>query len=77
MTRAEAIRAMRLGKKVTHMYFTQEEFITIKREKIIDENNYDLGTVPEFFMSRSEETFKDGWSLYKNKSKNKVNYGNN
>lgn len=64
MTKSEAIIAMKEGLKVTHRYFTDDEFITMKFNKIIDENNYSF-CPEEFWMYRTNPWFDSGWSLFK------------
>lgn len=62
MSRAEAIESMKKGNKVTHPYFTNDEFIYLDEfHHIIDENGLDLGTISEFFSIRQSMT--DNWSI--------------
>jgi hypothetical protein len=66
MTRDEAIRAMKYGCKVTHTYFTDEEYIYMKDSNIFSEEGYDFGGVfAEFWWEKSTNIcFDDGWSIY-------------
>jgi len=69
MTRAEALQAMIDGHKVTHEYFTDDEFIYMKGQNIWSEDGYNFGTVyAEFWQTKSDNPcFGDGWSIYKEK----------
>lgn len=62
MTKDEAIQAMKEGHKVTHRHFSDDEWITMKDGKIIDENGYKLYAV-EFWFYRESDSFKTGWSI--------------
>lgn len=63
MTKQEAIKAMRAGKKLTHRHFTPNEFITIKLGRIVDENGYSFNA-NEFWSFRTAETFDTDWKLF-------------
>jgi hypothetical protein len=66
MTREEALQAMIGGEKVTHQYFSDDEFIYMKGNNIYDENDFNMKTVnDEFWIIRKTEMFDDGWSIYK------------
>ena len=72
MTREEALQAMIDGHKVTHRFFTSDEFIYMKAQDIYTEEGYNMGTVnSEFWRMRGDEPggelWHDGWSLYKEK----------
>ncbi len=66
MTKSEAIKAMREGVKVTHRYFTNDEFIKMESNKIIDENDCIL-CPDEFWSYRTNAWFDSGWSIFKDK----------
>lgn len=71
MTRDEALQAMIDGEKVTHLYFTDEEFIYMKGQDIWSEDGYNFGTVhDEFWWGKQMSTFDDGWSIYREKDEN-------
>lgn len=64
MKKAEAMVLMMEGKKVTHRFFSKDEYITMNKEGfIIDENNYKLDPV-EFWHYRTGKDWFDGWELY-------------
>lgn len=63
MNRVEAIKAMREGKKVTHEYFTPEEWATQENGEIVLEDGVRC-TPSEFWRDRNTSLFADGWSLF-------------
>ena len=63
MTKEEAIEQMKKGNKVTHFLFTDEEYITMKGDEIIDELGYYLNA-DAFWSHRRHEAFACGWKLY-------------
>ena len=66
MTREQALQAMKYGCKVTHTYFTDDEFIYMRDHHFFSEEGYDFSTVfGEFWREKSRnENFDDGWSVY-------------
>ncbi len=68
MTKQEAIAAMQQGKKVTHDYFSDYEYIYIKQHEfhvsIISEDGVNHGW-QGFWELRNSIQWQDGWSLYK------------
>lgn len=59
MTRAQAYQAMQEGLKITHRYFTADEYYYLYNDKIIAEDGVNHTSV--FW----EQDFKkDGWRLY-------------
>ena len=69
MTKEEALQAMIDGHKVTHKYFTSDEYIYMIAQNIWTEDGFNCGTVNEaFWQQRDGENWETGWSLYeKNK----------
>lgn len=63
MTRQEAIQAMREGKKVTHEYFTPDEWVTMEGNEIVLENGVRCDEY-EFWRWRTPAIYETGWSLY-------------
>lgn len=63
MTRPEAIKAMREGKKVTHKYFSPEEWATLDNGEILLEDGVRCSP-SEFWKYRRDPMFDDGWSLF-------------
>lgn len=63
MTKKEAIQLMREGKKVTHTYFSNDEWMTIKNGKILLEDGV-VCSLSEFFLWRQEEGWEDGYMLF-------------
>lgn len=64
MTRREAIQAMKKGFKVTHDYFSSNEYITMIDDKIVTEEGYKFNTT-EFWSYRTDEHWDTDWSYYK------------
>lgn len=63
MTRKEAITAMREGKKVTHEYFTSDEWATQEHGLILLEDGVVCSPM-EFWKDRQSKMFDDGWSIF-------------
>ena len=64
MTIQEAISEMEAGKKLTHNYFNDTEFLTMVDGQIIDEDGIHHDN---FFEARKGEHWQTGWSYYKEK----------
>lgn len=63
MTRDQAIELMKQGKKVTHTYFMEGEFVTMKGDKIISEEGYEINP-KEFWHYRGDPAFDNGWEEF-------------
>ena len=66
MTKEEAIQAMKEGKKVTHRFFTDDEFVRQPKPEI-DEYEFEDGVVTSnilFWHFRKEEYWNDGWEIF-------------
>jgi hypothetical protein len=63
MSRAEAIKAMREGKKVTHEYFTPTEWATMENGEILLEDGVRCHP-SEFWRWRRDASFDNGWSIF-------------
>ena len=63
MTRTEAIKAMREGKKVTHKYFSREEWATQSHGLILLEDGVKCSP-SEFWTDRQSELFANDWSIW-------------
>ncbi len=61
MTKYEAIQALRKGEKITHRYFSSDEFIYMKDGTLRDENDYNMS---EFWQLRSATEWNDGYEIY-------------
>jgi len=61
MTKDEAIKSMRAGNKVTHKYFTDGEWITIKDGSYLFEDGY-LCQPEVFWHYKLNAAWEDGWS---------------
>lgn len=64
MTKNQAIAAMLSGSKVTHSYFSSDEWITMEGNlTIITEEGYSI-SVDEFWKYRQGEAWESGWSIW-------------
>ena len=64
MTKAQALDAMQSGQKITHRFFSPDEWMTIDNGKILLEDG--VRCMPnDFFKYRSDKSWNDGYSLYK------------
>lgn len=59
MTFEEAKEQMRAGVKMTHEYFTSDEFFEIKQGVMVCEGGYDMTR-----WNRGEEWQQTGWRIY-------------
>ena len=64
MDKQSAISAMRRGKILTHKYFTDDEFIYMSGDHVLDEQDLVLYG---FWEMRKSSEFQLGWSIYKPK----------
>jgi len=63
MTKLEALEAMRAGKKVTHAYFTDTEYIYMNKDReITSEDGVIHGA--QFWDLRSGESWQHGWEIF-------------
>ncbi len=62
MTFEEAKDLARQGIKVTHKYFTDDEYMTMQGDMIIFE---DGSKIPVNEWSKGKDYLLDGWSIYK------------
>ncbi len=63
MKRQEAIAAMKKGIKITHDAFSDNEWMSMKGNKIITEDDYSH-SVKEFWSYRQGETWDKGYSTF-------------
>ena len=61
MTKEEAYIAMKAGNKITHMYFSPDEYLYIKHGVMYSEEGYNF---EKGWKDRSEECFKNDWRIY-------------
>ena len=62
MTKQEAIDYMIKGYKVKHRWFDTDEWMTIKDGKMLLEDGVTC-SIQEFFSSRTDETWDDGYDV--------------
>jgi hypothetical protein len=67
MTKQEAVEAIEAGEKVSHRFFTDEEYITKGKDGCyVFENGYEF--LPFVFWSdRNTEEWGDGWAIFQEK----------
>jgi len=53
---------MKNGHWVTHRYFSEDEHITYKDGKVMDENGYRFGII-DFWSDRVSKAFDEEWSI--------------
>lgn len=63
MSKEEAIQAMKAGKKVTHQYFTPDEWMTMREGFIAFEDGV-VCTPQEFWQWRTDTGWDDGYKLF-------------
>lgn len=63
MKKAEALKAMCKGEKVTHRYFSSNEWMTIENGKILFEDGVRCNQ-EDFFNYRQKAGWEDGYSLF-------------
>jgi hypothetical protein len=66
MTKQEAFRAMTLGHKVTHKYFSSNEYIYMKGYHMYTEEGY---TFDDGWDDRCGENWQTGWNIWEEKIK--------
>jgi len=65
MTKEDAIELMKQGVKMTHAYFTPEEWVYIgKNGQYVLEDGVECHR-QEFWQWRQAESWKDGWERWK------------
>lgn len=64
MNKKEAINEMRNGKKVTHRWFSKNEWMTIEKGRILLEDGVRCD-IDEFFSYRDNESWDNDYSIYK------------
>lgn len=64
LSREQAIEAMQRGEKVTHRFFTDEEYIIMRGDRIVDENDNSISVI-EFWSFRYQPYWSENWSIFK------------
>ena len=65
MTKKEAIYLMKQGVKITHKYFSKDEWMTMdKFDNIILEDGVIIGSY-DFWSYTREDYWNDGYKIYK------------
>lgn len=63
MSKEEAIQSMKEGKKVTHRFFSSDEWMTIENGFLLLEDGVRI-SLEDFFNFRSDSLWNDGYELY-------------
>jgi hypothetical protein len=63
MIRKSAARLLKSGKKLTHEYFSDNEWIKLVKDRLVDENGIDLGSI-ESFTNGDEMPYIEGWRVW-------------
>jgi hypothetical protein len=63
MKKAEIMVKLKEGYRVTHAYFSKEEYIQLVDFKLLDEKGLILNW-KDFWACRRDRMFDDGWDLY-------------
>ena len=63
LSKAEAIELMKQGKRVTHIYFLPDEWITMRGNIIYMELGQDIWAT-SFWLHRTDPSWETDWSLY-------------
>lgn len=64
MNKDEAIKSMREGNKLTHIYFTPDEWIKESGHRYEFEDGCVCG-FSAFWFHRQENSWQNGWSVFK------------
>jgi hypothetical protein len=64
LTKAEALLAMKDGKKITHEYYLPDEYCFMKGGIIFTEDGYGKGDENGEFWAKYQ-IWETGWSIYK------------
>ncbi len=64
LTKSEAKEELNNGEKISHLYFTDDEWIVKKDGKIVDEKGYFLDEF-EFWFYRTHPNFDTNWFIIK------------
>lgn len=68
MTIAEAfLKSKTNGVKITHRFFSKDEYITVKGNQIKTEEGYTL-SIAEFMKYRTGAAWENDWEIYKEPS---------
>lgn len=63
MTQEAAIEQMKRGEKITHRYFSNNEWMTMENGMILLEDGYKIHP-DEFWGLRHQDGWKDGYEYY-------------
>lgn len=64
MTKAEALKSMGEGNRVTHRYFSSHEWMTLEGKFTLLFEDGNRTTVQQFYADRNLPGWEDGYSLF-------------
>jgi len=68
MTKKEAIVLCRSGQKITHGYFSDDEFVEYKDGQFVTEDGCRMGRIHDkFWTIRTGGFWEDNWCIYESK----------
>lgn len=65
MNKAEAIEKMKAGEKLTHPYFSDDEWVTMVDGQMLLEDGVKC-SVLEFWRWRTDSSWDNNWSIFNN-----------
>lgn len=63
LSKQEAIKAMQEGKKVTHRYFTPEEYVYMKDGEMFFEDGVSCSSM-EFWSLKTDTAWETDWVIF-------------
>lgn len=63
MTKSEAIQLMERGMKMSHRFFTPDEWVTIDGELMVTEDGVKQSQ-ENFWLYRTDKSFETGWNVF-------------
>lgn len=63
LTRGEAIIALKEGKRLSHSFFDDDEWIETGGQGIICEDGASIDLYTFFYVDRGSKAFDNGWSI--------------
>jgi len=66
MTKQDAINEMKLGFKISHRWFSDNEWMTIEGNKILTEEGY-KHNMNEFWSYRTDKSWDEGYYFFEGK----------
>lgn len=67
MNKVEAIQAMRAGNKVRHRFFSDDEYVTMVGDLMVDEGGYEFSQTM-FWNDRTAMVWENDWEIVPDKN---------